>query len=115
MPTPDSTPERDSLIQMLREEVVLEYTARYSEHRDLDVEATADNILASDWLAAHDRDVATKALVDAANLLVRPDYRISMVTGVDPSGTVAVNEALHRAADRLHKHAANLREETPRA
>lgn len=35
-------------------------------------EAVADAILASDWLAAHDREVAAKALEDAAAVLDQP-------------------------------------------
>jgi hypothetical protein len=106
MPTPDSTPERDSLIQMLREEVVLEYTARYSEHRDLDVEATADNILASDWLAAHDRDVAAKALEEAAD--AEADWTSSAWRSEEAETVVKLRKGL-----RLR--AASLREEAPRA
>ena len=51
------------------------------------------------------REHDAKVLRDAAEAHVRPTYRAVMLTGVDQSGVLAGNEALHRAADRLDRHA----------
>jgi hypothetical protein len=56
------------------------------------------------YRAARDRLLvrwAREAALREAEEAVRPNYRVMMLTGVDTSGLRDVNDALHRAADRL--------------
>lgn len=107
--------ELEAVIQQLRDEANFDTTRANGTDFERGQENVSERVFdilsmhPSVVLGEHDREVAAQAVEAANRDLVRPTYRAMMLTGVDNSGVLAGNEALHRAADRLDERAAAIR------
>ena len=78
--------------------------------RTIDSEDLAEVILKSDWLAAHDAEVAATAIETARDKMMPPlNWNLDPYTGNERPGTSAVDEVYHDVWQEMSHMAAEYR------